>query len=102
MTPLTVFVSLHSCVGHKREDADRKLTNRMLQEMRVLGEINPGPVNESENTTIKHKNANAAFVIISSDQDYRHMFELARSQGFLVYCLHQASNPRWQQVQYLC
>lgn len=67
-------------VSAKREDADRKLGIRINQEMLVL---------QPSVTT---------FVIISSDQDFRHHMQLLQNQGFNVVVIHNADNEKWTQV----
>ena len=64
----------------KREDADRKLSHRLAQEMQVLSP------------------ENSHFVIITSDQDFRHHFQLLRNGGFGVIVIHNASPGKWKQA----
>lgn len=59
-------------VSGKREDADRKLGNRLLQETQVL------------------LPASAAFVIITSDLDFRHHFQHVSAKGFQLVVVHKA------------
>lgn len=68
-------------VSSKREDADRKLGLRINQEMMVLPP------------------ADTTFVIISSDQDFRHYYQLLGSRGYEVIVVHNARNgSNWVQV----
>jgi hypothetical protein len=68
-------------VADKREDINRKLTNRLTREMQVMSP------------------ENAYFVIITSDQDFRQHFQLLRNAGFGVIAIHNASSPKkWKQV----
>lgn len=67
-------------MSSKREDADRKLGIRINQEMLVL------------------QPAVTTFVIISSDQDFRHHMQLLQNQGFTVIVIHNANNDKWSQV----
>ena len=65
-------------VATKREDADRKLGTRIMQEMSVL---------PPESTTI---------VVISSDQDFRtHLQQLTRA-GFRAIVIHDAPEGQWR------
>ena len=57
----------------KREDADRKLGLRISQEMHVLRD-----------------HANTTFVIISSDQDFRHHMQVLMNAGYAVIIIHNA------------
>jgi phosphoribosylanthranilate isomerase len=65
-------------VSTKREDADRKLSMRVSQEMQVL------------NPTL------STFVIISSDQDFRSQMQLLESTGFRVIVIHQCKTEAWR------
>jgi hypothetical protein len=70
-------------VSSKREDADRKLGLRINQEMMVL------------------PHAETTFVIISSDQDFRHYYQLLNSAGYEVIVVHNAGPgpcAKWVQV----
>jgi hypothetical protein len=70
-------------VSSKREDADRKLGLRINQEMMVL------------------PHAETTFVIISSDQDFRHYYQLLNSAGYEVVVVHNAGPgpcAKWVQV----
>ena len=70
-------------VSSKREDADRKLGLRINQEMMVL------PHTET------------TFVIISSDQDFRHYYQLLNSAGYEVIVVHNAGpgpGAKWVKV----
>lgn len=65
-------------VSDKREDADRKLGNRISQEMHVL------------------KPDETCFVIITSDQDFRHHFQQLHGKGYSVLVVHNAREiSRW-------
>lgn len=61
-------------VSGKREDADRKLGNRVMQEAQVLSP------------------ESAAFVVITSDLDFRHHFQLMSAKGFQVVVVHKAKD----------
>jgi hypothetical protein len=65
-------------VSKKREDADRKLTMRISQEMQVL---------TPSITT---------FVIISSDQDFTRQMQLLQNAGFYVVIIHDAKTESWK------
>ena len=67
-------------VSSKREDADRKLTTRVSQEMAVLTP------------------ADTAFVVISSDQDFRTQYQMMNNAGFRVLVLHNATTPKWTEA----
>ena len=60
-------------VAAKREDADRKLGLKISQEMHVLRD-----------------HANTTFVIISSDQDFRHHMQVLINAGYAVIIIHNA------------
>jgi len=65
-------------VAAKREDADRKLATRIAHEMQVL---------PAKATT---------FVVISSDQDFRHQYQILRNAGYHVVVMHTAdSSSKW-------
>eukprot|EP00602_Paraphysomonas_sp_CaronLab_P009584 CAMPEP_0185019172 /NCGR_PEP_ID=MMETSP1103-20130426/1801_1 /TAXON_ID=36769 /ORGANISM="Paraphysomonas bandaiensis, Strain Caron Lab Isolate" /LENGTH=382 /DNA_ID=CAMNT_0027549349 /DNA_START=57 /DNA_END=1202 /DNA_ORIENTATION=+ len=66
-------------VSGKREDADRKLSNRIAQEIQVL------------------KPEDTSFVIITSDQDFRHHFLQLRNCGYYVLVIHNALPGKWMQ-----
>lgn len=66
--------------SRKREDADRKLVKRFHQYLEEL------PV------------ALLSLVVISSDQDFRTEYQLARGRGFDVIVIHNAESRRWIQV----
>ena len=61
-------------MSSKREDADRKIGIRIQQEMVVL------PPFET------------VFVIISSDQDFRHYYQLLSCAGYEVIVIHNAAH----------
>jgi hypothetical protein len=67
-------------VSSKREDADRKIGYRISQETQVLKD---------------HKNT--TFVIISSDQDFRHHMLLLLNEGYRVIVIHNAPPGKWSQ-----
>eukprot|EP01041_Mallomonas_annulata_P010087 gene10087-21022_t len=67
-------------VSGKREDADRKLGNRILQEMQVLVP------------------SLATFIVITSDQDFRHHFQLLTGRGYRVIVIHKAANSKWSEA----
>mmetsp|Transcript_30855 Transcript_30855/g.57548 ORF Transcript_30855/g.57548 Transcript_30855/m.57548 type:complete len:561 (-) Transcript_30855:139-1821(-) len=65
-------------VSDKREDADRKLGHRIAQELQVLS---------PQDTT---------FVIITSDQDFRHHFQLLRNSNYNIIVIHNATeSSKW-------
>jgi hypothetical protein len=45
--------------------------------------------------------AQTVFVIISSDQDYRHHFQLLQNSGYAVIVIHDAKTDRWGNVMEL-
>lgn len=63
-------------VSDKREDADRKLGIRINQEMQVLP---PG---------------RTAFVVLTSDTDFRHHFQLLLNGGYQVFVIHGARDAQ--------
>lgn len=65
-------------VSPKREDADRKIGHRISQEVQVLKDVK-----------------NTVFVVISSDQDFRHHTTLLQSAGYRVIIIHNASQGIW-------
>lgn len=70
----------------KREDADRKLCNRWLHDM----------------TSFRNMGVpNVTFVLLASDQDYRHMVQSAVNNGYTVLWVHEApKNSKWRQVDF--
>jgi hypothetical protein len=64
----------------KREDADRKLAKRFLHYIEEL---------PCRRTTL---------IVISSDQDFRNEFQLAKTKGFDCIVMHDAKSPRWIQT----
>ena len=69
-------------VSSKREDADRKLGMRIMQEMAVLPP------------------ASTTFVVISSDADFRTHIQQLSNQGFAAIVIHDApeSNAVWTET----
>jgi acetolactate synthase regulatory subunit len=61
-------------VSKKREDADRKLTTRIYQDLEIL--------TDPSHTT---------FIIISSDQDFRHVLTMLTQRGYQTIVIHNAS-----------
>ena len=77
-------------ISPKREEADRRLVNRIQQEIQVLKK--PNLESHASNA------AAAAFVLITSDKDFRSQIQLLSSAGYHVYIIHQAQNPNWAQA----
>jgi len=67
-------------VSSKREDADRKLGKRISQEISVL------------------KPSQTTFIIISSDQDFRHQVQVAVNAGYKVIIIHDAEGRKHTQT----
>jgi len=67
-------------VSTKREDADRKLVNRIHQEMAVLPP------------------ATTTFVVVSSDQDFRTQYQELLREGYRVLVMHNATNAKWTET----
>ena len=72
-------------VAAKREDADRKLGLRISQEMHVLRD-----------------HANTTFVIISSDQDFRHHMQVLMNAGYTVIIIHNSPPGNWTKSLEMC
>ncbi len=80
-------------VSSKREDADRKIVFRLTQEMQVLQQQQS--ITSSTTSSISSTSSNAAvFILISSDQDFRHHLQLLQNQGFEVIVIHDSSSKR--------
>ena len=67
-------------VSSKREDADRKLGHRLSQEVSVLKPIK------------------TTFIIISSDQDFRHQIQELVNAGYKVIIIHDAESGKHTQT----
>lgn len=67
-------------ISKKREDADRKIGQRIIQDMNVLSP------------------SNSSFVIISSDADFRHDIEMLVQKGYSAYIIHNAKNLSTQSL----
>jgi hypothetical protein len=67
-------------VSSKREDADRKLGHRISQEISVL------------------KPSMTTFIIISSDQDFRHQIQVLVNSGYKVIIIHDAEGGKHTQT----
>lgn len=72
-------------VGTKREDADRKLEHRIMQEIEVLKDV-----------------ARTTFILISSDQDYRNILDLLVQRGYETIVIHAATGDSWTSTLELC
>jgi len=97
--------------SNKREDADRKLCNRWLQDMttfRNMGGLGLGTEPRGSGGSGGDLSGRVGglgldkeviFVLLSSDQDYRHMAQSAVNNGYKVVWIHEAGkNTKWRQV----
>jgi hypothetical protein len=72
-------------VAAKRGGADRKLGLRISQEMHMLRD-----------------HANTTFVIISSDQNFRHHMQVLMNAGYTVIIIHKAPPGNWTKSLEMC